>query len=162
MSTPINLFTERFQPTSDFSLDFQSDKLRKLHRYWQGKLAGRAMPARADIEPTEIPALLPHIALVGVEPAPPRLFFRLIGTHITDSVGRNNTGRYFDEAYDGQLLEDIIQVYGVVLESMTPVRHFGKALFSDNKYRDYESIHLPLSHDGRTVNMLLVGQEYFF
>jgi hypothetical protein len=162
MSNPINLLAERFQPTSDFTLDFRSDKLRTLHQYWQSKLAGRPMPRRPDIEPTEIPALLQHIALIGVDGEPPRLFFRLIGTHITDSLGRDNTGRYFDEAYEGQLLEDIVRVYGVVLQSRAPVRHFGKALFSDKKYRDYESVHLPLSQDGVTVNMIVVGQEYFF
>jgi hypothetical protein len=162
MTSPVNLFSERFQPTTDHALDFRSDKLRKLHRYWESKRAGRAMPQRADIEPTEIPALLAHIALVGVEAEPPRLFFRLIGTHITDSLGRDNTGKYFDEAYQGQLLEDITRVYDFVLQSTAPVRHFGKALFSDKKYRDYESVHLPLSQDGVAVNIILVGQEYFF
>ena len=42
------------------------------------------------------------------------------------------------------MLEDITRVYDVVLQSAAPVRHFGKALFSDKEYRDYESVHLPL------------------
>ena len=159
-SSPSHLI-ERFRPTSDFTLDFQSDALRRLHEYWRSKLGGRPMPRRADIDPTEIPALLPHVALIGVEEAPRRLFFRLIGTHITNSLGRNNTGRYFDEYYDGPMLADLVSLYGVVLQSKTPVRHFGKALYSDKKHRDYESVHLPLSDDGRTVNIILVGQHYF-
>jgi len=162
MNSPVNLFSERFQPTTDVTLDFRSDKLQQLHRYWQSKLAGRTMPQRADIEPTEIPALLPHIALIGVETEPPRLFFRLIGTHITNSIGRDSTGKYFDEVYPGQMLEDVMQVYAVVLQSAAPVRHFGKALFSDKVYRDYESVPLPLSQDGEAVSMILVGHEYFF
>lgn len=151
----------RFQPTSDFTLDFRSEILRKLHRYWVGKLGGRAMPRRADIEPTEIPSLLPHIALVGVERAPLRLLFRLIGTHITESLGRDNTGKYFDEAFQGQMLEDVMQVYGKVLQAQKPVRHIGRALYSAKDFQEYESVHLPLSEDGRTVTVILVGQHYF-
>jgi hypothetical protein len=156
-----NRLIERFRPTTDFSLDFQSDALRRLHEYWQSKLAGRLMPRRADIDPIEIPALLPHIALIGVEEEPRRLFFRLVGTHITNALGRNSTGRYFDETYDGPMLEDLLRLYGIVVQSKSPVRHFGKALYSDKKHRDYESVHLPLSDDGRTVNIILVGQHYF-
>jgi hypothetical protein len=152
---------ERFRPISDFTLDFQSDALRGLHEYWQSKLDGRPMPRRADIDPTEIPPLLSHVALIGVEEEPRRLFFRLIGTHITGSLGRDSTGRYFDEVYEGPMLEDLLRLYGIVLQSKSPVRHVGKALYSDKKHRDYESVHLPLSDDGRTVNIILVGQHYF-
>jgi hypothetical protein len=151
----------RFQPTSDFTLDFRSEILRRLHRYWERKLHGRAMPRRADIEPTEIPSLLPHIGLVGVEREPLRLFFRLIGTHITESLGRDNTGKYFDEAFQGQMLKDVMQVYGMVLQAHKPVRHFGRALYSTKDFQEYESVHLPLSDDGRTVTMILIGQHYF-
>jgi hypothetical protein len=161
MKNPTSLYGQRFQPTSDFTLDFRSDKLRRLHEYWVSKLDGRAMPRRADIEPTEIPALLQHIVLISVEPQPLRLYFRLVGSHITESLGRNATGKYFDQCFRGQMFEDVMQVYSHVLQSRKPVRHFGKAMFSDKKYRDYESLHLPLSEDGITVNMILIGQHYF-
>lgn len=151
----------RFRPTSDTTLNFRSEKLRQLHGYWESKRAGRAMPQRADLEPTEIPKLLPHIALIDVETAPPRFYFRLIGTHITTVLGRDNTGKYFDEAYHEPLLGDITNVYRLVVGRLAPVRHFGKAEFSDKQYRDYESVHLPLSQDGATISMILVGQEYF-
>ena len=32
--------------------------------YWHGKCAGRPMPTRADIDPLDIPRLLPHVYLV--------------------------------------------------------------------------------------------------
>ena len=114
---------QRFRPTADSTLDFGSEKLRQLHRYWDGKRAGRAMPARSDIDPTEIPALLPHIALIGVEKGPPRLYYRLIGTHIVEALGRDNTGKYFEEAFQGQMLEDITRVYDAVITSRAPIRY---------------------------------------
>ena len=39
--------------------------------YWRGKCDGRAMPARADIDPLEIPRLLPYVYLVDVLDDPP-------------------------------------------------------------------------------------------
>jgi hypothetical protein len=161
MRNSLSPAANRFQPTSDFTLDFRSESLRRLHQYWASKLQGRAMPRRSDIEPTEIPSLLPHIALVGVESEPLRLFFRLIGTHITESLGRDNTGKYFDETFQDQMLEDVMQVYGMVLQARKPIRHFGRAQYSAKDFRDYESVHLPLSEDGWTVTMILVGQHYF-
>jgi len=158
----VNRRGQRFQPTADLTLDFRSDQVRALHRYWDSKRAGRAMPQRADIEPTEIPSLLPHIALIGVENDPRRLYYRLIGTHITEALGRDNTGKYFEEAFQGQMLEDITRVYDAVITSCTPIRYTGQALYSKNEYREYESVHLPLSEDGTTVSIILVGQEYFY
>jgi hypothetical protein len=152
---------QRFKPTADRTLDFRSEKLRALYRYWDSKRAGRLMSERRDIEPTEIPSLLPHIALIGVEAAPRRLYYRLIGTHLTEALGRDNTGKYFEEAFQGQVLEDITHVYDAVITSCAPIRYFGQALYSKNEYREYESVHLPLSQDGKTVSIVLVGQEYF-
>ena len=151
----------RFQPIADRTLDFRSDKLRQLHRYWDEKRAGRAMPQRPDIDPTEIPTLLQHIALIGVETEPRRLYYRLMGTHITEALGRDYTGKYFDEVFRGLMLDDITRVYDAVIASCAPIRYSGKALYSKNKYRDYESVHLPLSQDGETVSVIMVGQEYF-
>lgn len=54
--------------------------LQRAFAYWDGKRAGRSLPARGDIEPTEIPALLPNIFLVDVLEAPPRFHLRLMGT----------------------------------------------------------------------------------
>ncbi len=153
--------SQRFQPIADRTLDFRSDNLRQLHRYWDEKRAGRAMPQRPDIDPTEIPTLLSHIALIGVETDPRRLYYRLIGTHITQALGRDHTGKYFDEAFRGLMLEDITRVYDGVIVSRAPIRYSGKALYSKNEYRDYESVHLPLSQDGETVSVIMVGQEYF-
>src|SRR3546814_1447662 len=54
--------------------------LQRACAYWDGKRAGRSLPSRADIEPTEIPDLLSNIFLVDVLQAPPRFHLRLMGT----------------------------------------------------------------------------------
>ena len=50
------------------ALPFTDARLEEAYRYWQRKAATRAMPCRADIDPTEIPKLLPDVMLVDVLP----------------------------------------------------------------------------------------------
>jgi hypothetical protein len=64
-----------------------------IYRYWDNKRRGRAMPQRADIDPTEIVRLLPYIFMVDVERDPLRFRYRLIGTAICEFLGRDFTGR---------------------------------------------------------------------
>ena len=42
------------------------DRLRQTYEYWRGKAGARPLPSRSDIDPVEIPRLLPHIMLVDV------------------------------------------------------------------------------------------------
>ena len=64
----------RFQPSIDTELSYTSENLEKLWIYWQSKLNGREMPSRADLDPVEIPELLPYVALIEVH-WEPRCFF---------------------------------------------------------------------------------------
>lgn len=118
------------------------------------------MPRRADIDPIEIPSLLPHVSLISVEHTPFRLFYRLIGTHITEAVGRDSTGRYFGEVYEGEILTNMVRRFSTVVQSKTPARFMARAIFAGKDYRHYETVHLPLSDDGQTVNMILAGVQF--
>src|SRR5690606_35859740 len=67
-----------------------------LSEYWHWLNAG-ATPSRALFDPMAIPALLPHIYLVDLEPDPFRVRYRLTGTKSDEWNGFNITGRYIDE-----------------------------------------------------------------
>ena len=54
------------------------------------------MPSRADIDPVDIPRLLPDVMLVE-RFADGRYRYRLIGTENSRAHGMNATGRYLDE-----------------------------------------------------------------
>ena len=41
-------------------------RIKALYDYWNALRRGRAMPSRADIDPIEIPALLPYIIMYDV------------------------------------------------------------------------------------------------
>ena len=65
-------------------------------------------PTRADLDPVEMPKLLPHMALVEVDKFDPRLRIRLVGTNIVNICSANSTGQYLDEITFGDAREKII------------------------------------------------------
>src|SRR5712691_11708568 len=75
-------------------------RLQQAHEYWRQKSAGKAMPCRAHLDPTEIPRLLPDVMLVDVLPSG-RYRYRLIGTGNARAHGVNATGRHLDEVLPG-------------------------------------------------------------
>jgi hypothetical protein len=142
-------------------------RLRDLHAYWQQRRAGRRCPARVDIDPIEIPALLPHILLTEVVDGGLRFRWRLIGTEVERNFGCPMTGRYVDELLRDQYLDYVEGLYRSVVSGCTPV-------YSENSYNTRSNgwevgsellrtarLMLPLSPDGETVNMVLVGQVFF-
>ena len=56
-----------------------------LYAYWDAKRGARSMPARADLEPAEIPVLLPYLMIVGKDGDQFR--YRLVGTAVVKAVG---------------------------------------------------------------------------
>src|SRR3546814_18274569 len=66
-------------------------------------------PRRADIDPVEIPRLMPYVLIADIEHAPFRVRFRLVGTKVVEATGFEFTGKYLDEitlpADEGPVLE---------------------------------------------------------
>jgi hypothetical protein len=130
----------------------QAPRLQRAFRYWEGKLAGRAMPARADLDPTEIPDLLPWIILVDVVPGDFR--YRLIGTEVRQIAQRDHAGALLS-ALPGKgpgsvvwsNCEEVVRRKAPFSRSppyVGPVPHF----------RSCENLLLPLSADAVAVNMI--------
>src|SRR5262245_35504214 len=79
--------------------------------YWQAKAGAGGIMRRADLDPVEIPQLLPHAMLVEVL-ACGRYRYRLIGTEIARAQGINATGCYVDEVVKGPEYKDhIVRTY---------------------------------------------------
>jgi hypothetical protein len=141
--------------------DFRSARLRDLYLYWDGIRAGRAMPARPDVDPYAIKPLLPHVMMLDVVdgPAQPRFRFRLIGTAITTYAGRDWTGRFVGEGSYGDHADRLTIPHRQVVRTGRPFRNEQYAPWYGKEYQYYERVLLPLSSDGDTVNILLGGLE---
>jgi len=139
------------------------ESLRQLFAYWQGKRGDRAMPARADIDPSEIKALLPYMILVDVvhgADAALDFVYRLVGTREVEIRGADPTGRRVAEAYHGPSAENAVGCYVQVVEARAPLLDDEYFVRDGDRYADEANLFLPLSNDGEKVNMVLVFTAY--
>jgi hypothetical protein len=113
------------------------------------------MPARADIDPADIPHLLPHILMYNVD-GPGRYTVRLVGEAVQSFVGKNTTGRPAGSIMPQCAAAIMIQILDAVVAERAPKFRAGKAHWHKEKdHRNYEACFLPLSPDGAAVNIIL-------
>jgi hypothetical protein len=136
------------------------ERVRAIYHYWDSKRKGRLMPSRADLDPLDIPRFLPDICLVDVVPDARKYVYRLIGTNEVTARGRDPTGLPVAEAYFGTSAQSVFLNYDGVTASRAPLVDREPSITKDHRFIQHESIFLPLSDDGQTVNMILVFTVY--
>src|SRR5579863_214999 len=78
------------------------------------------MPRRRDIDPIEIPPLLPNLQIIDCQPGG-RFRYRLTGTALVTAFGREYTGKYLEELITGEELVYATHVYATVCAEHRPV-----------------------------------------
>lgn len=124
-----------------------------LRSYWQGLHKKGVAPSRADIEPLEIPGLLPHLLLLDVIPEPLDFRYRLIGTHIVSRSVSDYTGQLVSNLPGQQPPSVIWNLYEKAYMSKKPCCMAVPQLNIPETSVEIQA--LPLSADGRSVNMLI-------
>lgn len=138
----------------DPSLRFDAALLRDALALWQSKCVNHAFPARADFSVEDLAPFMGHIILIDVERDPRRYRFRLIGSYITQMLGRDSTGRYMDDVYGAAAFENATRSNDYILEHRQPVRGFGNVSHANKGHIDIEVLDAPLSADGQTIDMI--------
>ena len=129
----------------------RSPSVTELNVYWRSKLRGRAMPAPADIDPTEIRQLLPSIIIAEYVGRPVRVRYRLVGTLQVYYNGMDFTGLYLDEIDWGVENEFVRLVHETLYRTAAPVLGRYQWGFRDSILGFAEFGAFPLSDDGETV-----------
>ena len=84
-----------------------------------------------------------------------------IGTQFTERLGRDPTGRYLDELFEGFDGSRFHTALLAVVEKKQPMWRRGPLQwFCTEQYSSVERIHLPLARDGETVDMVLTISVY--
>jgi|SRR5579871_1829328 hypothetical protein len=145
---------------------FTDVRLQDAYTYWRAKAAaaGRDLPGRADIDPTEIPRLLPDVMLVDVLPEG-RYRYRLIGTENSAAHGVSATGRFLDEVLPGtDYKAHVIALYDEAVGTRRAL--YSECLFLSPQRgapeRHTKVLFMPLSDDGQRVNMVFVVQVFLY
>ena len=132
-------------------------KLVRLYDYWQAKRNGRRYPSRADIDPTEMMFVLGNIDLVEISGDPIVFTFRLSGSVIDRNEGFNMQGKTLDDYPLPEHRETVRRTYLEALSSGEPHYELLDRI-SDGRLQRYARLILPLSRDGRTIDMFLIGR----
>lgn len=159
VGTPIMLPVGR-SPASPDGLEMHP-KLHDLYDYWNRLRGDRSMPARRDIDPTDIPALLPNVLVTEIVDPAGIYRFRLAGTGIRDIAGVEVTGKRLDEVLDpGPYFDYLVSIHKDVAAEKRPL-FTRTAVTSQNGavLRTTGRLVMPLSSDGETVDAL-IGAMY--
>ena len=141
------------------SFVFDNARLRQFYGYWQAKSRDGLLPGRQDIDPVEIPDLLPWMMLVDPVPAEGghRFRIRLVGTGIVARAGRDATGKWYEELFQPRDVERFSAIYTRNHDSRQP-HHFRSDYdierLQGREHIRYERLLCPLAGDGTTVDML--------
>jgi hypothetical protein len=139
------------------------ERLLEFFRYWRRVRGDRAMPSRADIDPTGMPPrLLPGLLLTDVIDGGARFRFRLVGTGAVAAIGTDLTGRHVDEVNENRRYGDYITaLYRRVVACRAPVfsmSHYRRA--ADALEHMTQRLMCPLSRDGSAVDMVFSCQIF--
>jgi len=133
-----------------------SASVKAMYGYWKSKCRDGQLPRRADIDPLDFPRLLPYITLVEAVADERRYVYRLVGTKEVEIRGRDPTGKSVIDGFFGPSLADALHCYDTVVRTKRPFYDDEPYITPDKRYSDDESLFLPLSDDGETVNRILV------
>ncbi len=136
-------------------------KIRALFDYWQSIHPESGLPGRQHLDPLDIPSLLPSIWMIDVTRDPLRFRFRLVGTEIVNFVGRDVTGLWLDEFFEGYEDNESFHTHRNCALTGVPGYRKGSVLFSPRQAElEAERLYLPLAQDGKEVDILLVMTLY--
>ena len=135
-------------------------RVRQLRDYWESKRRGRAMPARADIDPAEIKPLLPNLLIADLFTDPLRVRIRLAGTKVCETFGFNIAGRWLEEL---DLTADVgfwLAQYQRMIATPAPV--YGRTTGTRGPVELFRSdwAMFPLSSDGQRVDQSLEIEDW--
>jgi hypothetical protein len=125
---------------------------RDLYAYWLSKRGSRTMPARGGVNPADFPLLLPYVILV--ERVGEHLRYRLMGSAIVQAVGYGVTGGIVGSfAAAAEIGAEVRGIFECVFTSGSPIFATGRYIHKRGAGINLSLLTLPLSEDGRVVNM---------
>lgn len=147
-------------PADRFLEQVDDQRLADVYRYWDGLRGSRLAPTYAQVDPVDIPKLLRYLLVTEVERTATgrRYRYRLCGTEVEQHFGIAMRGRYVDTLMQGAYRTYIEGLYNRLVDQRCPV-------YSVSSYEDRQMqtkrLMLPLSSDGREVDMVLAAQVFF-
>lgn len=130
-----------------------------LAAYWEARRDGRPFPSRGEIDPLDIPALLPDLVLLDVLPPPNSYRVRLFGTRLAAANSADLTGRLLEDCGLGEGYAGFRAELDRACDSQGPVFFESGFLWRRQRYRGFRMGVFPLGPAPERVDILLGGVE---
>ena len=148
---PTPLYRGTATPDTDWD-----DRILELAVYWRSLAPVPQIPSRKSFDPLDLVHLMPHLWLCDVDLSPFRMTIRLVGTELTQFIGREITGEDVNTAFerfaDSGMEADARQI----INEGRPLLYAGPpVLTKDKNFLTLQRITVPFASDGRRVDKLL-------
>jgi hypothetical protein len=134
-------------------------RLKRFLAYLEAKRGDRPFAARRDIDPAELTYILPQMLLIDVLHEPLRFRYRLVGTGLVTWRGYDLTGKPVDDHPLPKLREQALLRYRETVERRVATGGTYD-IELDGRRRRYQTVRVPLSEDGKTINMLAIASVF--
>ena len=128
--------------------------------YWQSKGWPDRLPRREDLDPFDVPALMPQIILLDVQREPRDFYYRVIGTGVTEHLSKDWTGTWMSEIEHQRPPSRIWENCEKVVTSKAPALSTVPYVGPHADFLYGEDVILPLGDDEGNVAKLLVFVAY--
>jgi hypothetical protein len=138
-----------------FSAQLILREQRDLYGYWRSCAGAKPVASRYDIDPVDIPRLLPGLSLIDAGEDLDILRYRLAGTRVREIYGTEITGR---AVFDGKLQhkrEYWRSVYSKVIMERTPMQGAVRGPVAGREHLLLIWMRLPLSGLSGTIERVL-------
>lgn len=134
--------------------------VRELLYYWMRKCNAEGhLPARQQIERTELAELLPHLWMLDVHRNPWRFRYRMAGPAFAAAIGRTIGNDWFDELRPLAWAANRTRLITTARDGMATWRRGAMPVEDDTfevgGWTDVENLMLPLASDGINVDTIL-------
>jgi hypothetical protein len=135
-------------------------KLRRLYDYWLSRRDRGGTPSRRDIDPLDIPDLLPNVFLLDVVGDAEDFVFRLAGSLVEDAFSMPLRGKSIAEIQKAAGTPIPVAHHVEVARGGGPRYREGEVLVAGRDHWKTHRLLLPLSTDGKTVDVLMGGAVF--
>lgn len=129
----------------------------RLLRYWETLRGDRPCPVAADIDPAALGADWDDCVTIDLRDPAAGPVYRHVGGRLHADAWPSAAGGAVADAPPGSLLRFATSFVGMVVDRQTPVSIGGQYESADSGVMLYRAILMPLSSDGRAIDMLFGG-----
>ncbi|MEZ5669725.1 MAG: PAS domain-containing protein [Alphaproteobacteria bacterium] len=130
-------------------------------KYWQKLARDRAMPRRRELDPTDIPRLLPYTILLDIQHDPLDFYIRVAGQHIIDNYGRTPVRCTINTLIsENPSIRRFADSFRLCVQQRRPVVVEDRFVGADDLRKRTYGVILPLADDRDEVSHLLCFSVY--